>query len=396
MAVVSGIKPLRLGDMLKASQHQQRINEDRANTVATDPSFGHLSSFQVSAMESMLESKKISADLPFVIELYQGGASVMDLWRMCANSHWDTHGVRDGFALVLNALLCDEGTKDSIFATVSEGLIKSDELISNSMRALVYYSDKFGSSVLDKLNQCRMLDGSFISDEAISAFSRHGLSYILFKSAARNEDVQGFHYLLKHTMYEGGGQTMLRNSSRAVNAPKSFIKAVLGAHEAVSAFAHDIVETVKTAKISRLDEIYDQPLVEQCIKEVFHELMDLCSLSEPQIKAAQHFMGRVITSGADTYGAFLAEGYHPFEVVDLLKQPRMTPHQMIDRVLRLYTQSAGNLDVFLLGLDLKDIHTHPEAVKCFERLHKLTGDEQYLKYSSTTYKSKSLEDALGL
>jgi hypothetical protein len=389
------VKPINLSKLVQTSRHAEQVKEDMNSTVKSDPVFGHLACFQVDAVEAILDANQWT-DLPFVIELYADGLTTSDLWHMFCNSDWNRFGIRNAFATALNALLCHERTRDRAFSEIIDGLNCEAEHIVEPMKTLAYYVKTFLSNVLDRLNQCRLVNGELVSEAALCALSKLGFSEILFKSAARHEDVQGFHYLLKHLKVSGCAQRMLRDSCRWVNAPKSFIKAVLGANESVSAFAYDIVDTVKTGNIARIDEIYDQPLVEQCFHEVFMELMDITSLSEQQIKAAQHFMARVITSGIDTYRTFLVQAYDPFVTIDLLKQKRLSNHQIINGVLKLYTQTAGSRDIFLLGLPIEDIHTHPEATKCFDRLHQLTGDEQYLKYSSNAHKSKQLEDAIGL
>lgn len=377
-------------------RHDERIQADRQNTVEADPVYGHLASFQVNAIEQILDVKQLSPDLPFIIELYEDGLDTQALWYMFCNSYWEGYGAQHAFSTALNALLCHERTKDRVFVEIINGLTDEANHIVKPMQTLLYYVNTFKSNVLGRLNQCRMSNGDLVSQESLIVLSACGFSKLLFESSARNKDVEAFHYLLKHVDATGGGQTMLRNCARKTNAPKSFIKAVLGAHEAVSAFAYDIVETVKEGDIARIDEIYDQPLVEQCFHELFLELMDISLPNAPQIKAAQHFMGRVVTSGIDTYRTFLAKAFHSFVGIDLLKQKRLNNHEIINGVLRLYTPGANSLDVFLLGLDIQDIHTHPKAKDCFDRMHKLTGDKQYLKMGSNAYKSKLLEEAIGL
>jgi hypothetical protein len=377
-------------------RHDEQVQKDRNNTIVSDPTFGHLAGFQVDHIERILDQKKLSSDVHFVIQMYSDGMSTLDLWRMFHNSYWNQYGVTHAFSVALNALLCCECTKDRAFAEVVEGLREKAEHITAPIKTLSYYSETFNSRVLDQLNQCRMVNGDLVSQESLIILSDHGLSKLWFESSAANTDVEAFRYLLKHMKVPEGGQTMLRKCARKVNAPQAFINAVLGPQKSVSAFAQDIIETVRAADIARIDEIYDQPLVDQCFEELIHELMDISLPDVNQVKAAQHFMGLVITSGVDTYRTFLVQAFDAFSAIDLLKQPRLSSHQIIDGVLRLLSQSANSRDVFLLGIDTKDICTHPKAEQCFDRLHKLTGDKQYLKFSSNAHKSKALEDAIGL
>lgn len=143
--------------------------------------------------------------------------------------------------------------------------------------------------------------------------------------------------------------------------------------------------------------MYDKALAGRCHNELIVELMGNSYLKEDGIANVQKFVGMVIADGMDVYPAFLERYYGKFGAIDMKDRPRLTPHEILERIDSIkQINSPASLDAFLPSVALEDVLSHPKAVEFIDRLHKMTQDQKYLKHTSYKHRGEQLSKDLGM
>lgn len=388
---------VNLSSALKASNHAKKIANERAEFSNERTRETPLLPHQVATIEELIQSNDFETRLSLSGDFHR--RNLLGIWQAILASHDSSFSPVDAFSLCLNSLL---GDKESTVKTLTkmyvlESVAAQEKYIIDALKNIAYYRDSYDAVVFSRVNMLRDIDDTLIPLECLKILGELKLTEALIESAVRFEDLEAINYCLRHLVRQNEQNDILRKCLRIKGVTKSFTDTALCEHTSVEGFAKDIIALVKSGSITQLERIYTPLMAGKCYHELILELMNDSYLSPDGIRAAQSFVGMVIDSGFDVYPAFVRRYYGTFAAIDQMEKPRLTPHQILDRIYaRQHMNSAASLDVFLSSFPVEEIKRHPKSGELFDRLHEMTKKICHLKYASNMHKGKHICDELGL
>lgn len=388
---------VNLSTALKASNHAKKIENERAEFANERTREAPLLPNQVTTIEALIQSNDFETRLALSGDFHR--RNLYGIWQAILASTDSSFSPVDAFSLCLNSLLGDQEStvKTLTKMYVLESVSAKEKYIIDALKNIAYYRDSYDAVVFSRVNMLRDVDDTLISLECLKALGDLKLTEALIESAVRFEDLEAINYCLRHLVRPHERNDVVRKCLRIKGVTKEFTDTVLCEHTSVDGFAKDVIALVKSGSIAQLERVYTPVMAGKCYHELILELMGDSYLSPDGIRAAQSFVGMVIDSGFDVYPAFVRRYYGTFAAIDQMAQPRLTPHQILDRIYaRQHMNSSASLDVFLPSIPVEEIKSHQKSGELFDRLHDMSKKLCHLRHASNMHKGKHISDELGL
>lgn len=392
------MRQISISKLLKNGKHAEKIESERAAVYQFSSNAEILTHEQVKVIEDLLANRDFQTAIPFVLERYLA-RGLYNIWSGIVKTTESSFSPVDAFSLCLNSLLCthDEYTHLFVQEQVIDGLMMNCDFIVDGMKNIGYYRDSYDAVVFEPVNMVRGWKDELIKPEVLKAFGDLKLTEALIESAIRFEDLDAVNYCLRHLVHHTDHNTVLRKCLRVKGVTKAFTAIALREHTSVDGFAQDIIAAVKIGSLAQLERVYDEKLAGKCYHELIIHLMSDNYLSDAGIQAVQSFVRMVIESGFDTYPTFVDRYYGKFAAIDQMAKPRLTPHQILDRIMgKQHMNSAASLDAFLPSIKPEEILHHQKSSYFFDRQHAMTKDHDYLQKASNKYKGQHLSNEIGI
>jgi hypothetical protein len=385
------------GKAMKDGHHRKKVESEKQATYQVYQADRPLSDQDVRALERLIVVKNFADPVPFVCDYYMKNGDQM-LWSALVAAESEKFSPVDASAFCLNSLLC-HGTEQSmgrIKYHIFFALEREEEFFVLGMKNLAYYHREYGADLFRNANMLRAGD-TLVSAKVLKILADLKLTEAVITSAIRFEDLAAVNYALAQVVPANERNSLVRKCLRVAGSSKAFRDLALEGYSSVASFADDLIAAVKSGSRQELLSVYNQAMVSRCYDELIKQVMRESYSKKGAIANAQLLIRMVIESGLDTYNAFVYQYCGAYGAIDQLSRPRLTSQQILDRIhLKQAIDSASSLDPFLHAISFEDILAHPKHESLCDRLHKMTGEEKYLKFTSRRYRGDLVSSQLGV